>query len=122
MKKQRLLTLFGSICIILISIALPFMTAHSKPAKPIVLKAVTLLKRGHPINYHEIWIAEQVKKRSNGELVIKIIGGSEAIPAFEQGDRFLLAWEFLHSDSVARSYCFSPFTADTYTGAGARGF
>lgn len=89
MKKQRLLTLFGSICIILISIALPFMTAHSKPAKPIVLKAVTLLKRGHPINYHEIWIAEQVKKRSNGELVIKIIGGSEAIPAFEQTDALL---------------------------------
>lgn len=90
MKKQKIKDkLFLIFSLILLLLILPLQAANSEPeakSKKVVLKTVTLLKRGHPVNYPVTWIAEQVKKRTNGELEIQIIGGPEAIPAFEQTD------------------------------------
>lgn len=85
MKKNGLLTLVISIFTVLTFLILPSVST----SEPIVLKAVTLLKKGHPVNYPVIWMAEEVKKRSKGELTIKIIGGPEAIPSFEQTNALL---------------------------------
>ena len=97
MKKQGLLKLIGTISMVLTLAGLPFEVAHSKSvstskpsnANPIVLKTALLVKRDHPVNYSMTWLAEQVEKRSNGKLIIKILGGPEAIPSFEQTDAIL---------------------------------
>jgi TRAP-type C4-dicarboxylate transport system substrate-binding protein len=85
MKKNGILTLVISIFIVLTFLILPSVST----SEPVVLKTVTLLKKGHPVNYPVIWIADEVKKRSKGELTIKIIGGPESIPSFEQTNALL---------------------------------
>ncbi len=97
MRKQEVLTLISIIFLVLVLAGLPFEVAHSKSVptskvskeNPIVLKTALLVKRDHPVNYSMTWLAEQAEKRSNGKLIIKILGGPEAIPSFEQTDAIL---------------------------------
>ena len=116
MKRKRLLVLSGNICLVLILVALPFMTAcapkevappeevapppvevapppeevappeEEAPAvEPIVLKCVTFLPP--EIEKMEVFreFVNRVNERSQGELIIKIIGGPEVISTPEIG-------------------------------------
>jgi len=89
-KKERLLVLLSSVCLILVLVALPFMSACAKPAptpkpEPIKLTLVTFqpltaikTKMGLvPIN--------KINEAAKGELIIEVIGGPEAIPMKDQG-------------------------------------
>ena len=97
MKKKKLLTLIGSVCLILVLAALPFLAAcpapppaeEEKPAptpisEPKVLKAVSSL----PIDYKAFacmqYYCDAVKLYSGGRLTIDLIGSSDVIPAREQ--------------------------------------
>ncbi len=52
--------------------------------EPIVLKAVSFMYPGHPVNHQLEWFIEQVEERSDGELIIDYLGGHEVIPTFDQ--------------------------------------
>lgn len=60
--------------------------APTPAPEPIVLKAVTFL----PVHFQSVKnagiIAEKVKERSNGELIIQVLGGAEVIPQFDQAE------------------------------------
>src|SRR4030042_805656 len=67
---------------------LPIMMIHLwvgvHPAQAREIKMVTFLPKDD-INLTAWWaFAEEVNKKSNGEVVIKFMGGPEAIPAFKQ--------------------------------------
>ena len=55
----------------------------SASAKPIVLKIVTFLPSSHMLNEPVRWFVKEVNKRSEGEIIIKYLGGPEVIPAKE---------------------------------------
>ncbi|MEW6664520.1 MAG: TRAP transporter substrate-binding protein DctP [Thermodesulfobacteriota bacterium] len=57
-------------------------SAHA--ADPIVLKAVSHLAPDNPHCRNNAPFIEMVNKRAKGELIIKFLGGPEAIPSFDQ--------------------------------------
>jgi TRAP-type C4-dicarboxylate transport system substrate-binding protein len=77
MKRLLLLT-------VIVGIAVLF-AAHAKPGfaakKPIELKMVIFLPDIPPGNFWSHMFMDKVKALSKGELIIKLIGGPEAIPA-----------------------------------------
>ena len=101
MKRKGLITLFGTICLMLILAALPFMAACAElapptltptptptpaplpPAEPIVLKTVTFLPGFDVETEGFIMYMERVNERAKGELIIQYLGGPEVIPLVE---------------------------------------
>jgi TRAP-type C4-dicarboxylate transport system substrate-binding protein len=67
-------------------VILPFSVATAQKAKTTELKAVTWGKLESSDVYYFKRIMEEVNKRSNGELVIKYLGGPEVFSAKEQGN------------------------------------
>ncbi len=103
MKRKREVTLFGSICLMLVLAVLPFVgacaptptpTPAPAPAptpapappkpKPIVLKGISFLPKGGQTVQALGWYAEALEKQSKGELTINWVGGPESIPGMEQ--------------------------------------
>lgn len=92
MKKKKLLALLGGICLVLILVALPFMSACAKPAPapapapvaPIELKATIFIPPMVPDMKPWADMLERITERSNGELVIECLGGPEVIPSNDQ--------------------------------------
>ncbi len=105
MKKTKLFTLLGGICLVLILAALPFMAACAAPApapaptptptptptplppaEPVVLKAVSWMAT-HLDGPRFLGIyADRVTERANGELIIQWIGGPEVMSMRELPD------------------------------------
>lgn len=93
MRKRRLLTLIGSVCLILVLAVLPFMTACPAPAppaeeekpapEPIVLKAVGFLPPAHDVTKQWLHFFEMVEERTDGQVVIDYLGGGEVISFFD---------------------------------------
>ena len=93
MKNKGLLVLLG-LCLALVLMALPFMSACAKPApapapapeEPIKLKTICFLPVDLP--YSELWLdyIDRIEEASGGRLVIENLGGPEVIPAEEQTD------------------------------------
>ncbi len=92
MNKKGLI-LFSSICLIIILVALPFITACAQPAqapapspkaKPIVLKAVGFLPTNHGTMKGFGMYVDMLNEASKGELTIDWLGGPEVIPGREQ--------------------------------------
>ncbi len=96
MKRKELLTLLGSICLVLVLAASALMAACAAPTpapapaptpapEPIELQALTFLPTHlSKIDYFRL-LGDKVSERSNGELTIKLAGGPEVINEFEQG-------------------------------------
>jgi len=102
MKQKKLGALIGSVCLILVLAAMPFMGACAKPApapapaptpaptptpappvEKVVLKASSAWIEAQfamPSLFHFI---DTVKERSGGQLEIEYLGGSEIVPAKE---------------------------------------
>jgi TRAP-type transport system periplasmic protein len=81
MKKRSafvVVTVFGYV-MLWVSLACP-----AWGAGPIVLKAVSHLAPDNPHCRNNAPFIEMVNKRANGELIIKFLGGPEAIPSFDQ--------------------------------------
>lgn len=68
----------------LIVLVLSGFTPSTHAGRPIALKAVTFVPLHIIENKALSMFADILKKKSNGALTIKIIGGPEAIPAFDQ--------------------------------------
>ncbi len=85
MKKQ-VLTIAGIIGLVLVLLALPFMTSCAPSSKEaIVLNAAGFL----PLKSSTIWPLMELRDRVNAQseqqgITINIVGGPEAIPMFEQ--------------------------------------
>jgi TRAP-type C4-dicarboxylate transport system substrate-binding protein len=75
MKKNRILVLFGSMCLALILAALPLKGAYAEPGpmpeKPIVLKIGSWMPEKHVTSSLTRWFAEQVTKRTGGRVQFK---------------------------------------------------
>jgi len=87
MKKKKLLTLLGSLCLIIVLAALPF-TADSaaKPKKAITLSVVTFVPEGNNL-LSAFWpVLKRINERAGGELILKYKGGPETIGMFDQGE------------------------------------
>ncbi len=99
MGNKKLLTSIGSICLILVLAALPFMAACPAPAPPEdgdltpapppkpevkTLKAVAFLPVDFIAMAHMHKYADAVKEYSDGQLIIDILGDGEVIPTEEQ--------------------------------------
>ncbi len=103
MKKKKLLTLLGGICLVLILAALPFLAACAAPApapaptptptptptplppaEPYVIKSVSIFNPPSAalVSYFEL--IDRVNERAKGELIIDHIGGPEVLPPFDQ--------------------------------------
>ena len=88
---KRFMTMLVIAGLILVLVALPFMTACAKPApapklEPIVLKAVQADPLGHPLFVGWEWYVKTVNTRAEGELIIDVLGGTEIIPLADQAD------------------------------------
>jgi len=85
-KNRRLFILFGSICIISVLAMLPFMTgcrgAPAPPPGPITLKAISGAPVDDPLTTPLFMLRDKVNERSNGELIIEVVGGPEVISEF----------------------------------------
>lgn len=84
MKGKKLLTLIGSICLVLVLAVLPFMAACPAPeekptTEPIVLKAVGFLPPAHDVTKQWLHFFEMVEERTDGQVVIDYLGGGEVI-------------------------------------------
>ncbi len=102
MDKRKLLILAGSVCIIIMLAAVPFMAACAQPAttptptpapattpapSPIVLKAVCFAPlTSLDTSYFLKVFAERVNEQSKGALTINLLGGPEVIPGAEQAE------------------------------------
>ncbi len=84
MRRKRLLTLGGAICLALILAALPFMSAcaprEGAPGEAIQLKIAGFVPWGNPNLLGLEDLMERVAEKSNGKLTIEWVGGPEAIP------------------------------------------
>ena len=67
--------------VLLLGLALP---AYADSTKPITLRMVTFTPTASPTAKPAFWLRDQIKKRTDGKLTIKIIGGPEAIPSDNQ--------------------------------------
>ena len=108
MRKERLLPLLCSICMVLILATLPFAAACAQPApapspapapapapapspapapapKAITLKAVTFWDEHNPKFASWQMFMDRVNERAKGELVIKWLGASDVIGPFDTG-------------------------------------
>jgi len=81
MKRRDLLALVGACCFIILFASLP---SSAWTAEPIVLKAVSHLAPDNPHCRPNHPFIEMVNKRAKGELIIKLLGGPEVIPSFDQ--------------------------------------
>ncbi len=90
MRKSKLLTLAGSVCLILVLAALPFMVACPAAPEKIVLKAVAAwpATAGETQNFLTFVdkVNTEVEKRYPGELEIEFLGGPEIIPSKDQAE------------------------------------
>lgn len=89
MKKKGLLTVWRSICLVLILVVLSFMAACAKPApapEPIVLKALQCFPLDHPNTYMYHELIDRVNEQAKGELKIDLLGGPEVVPTRDQVD------------------------------------
>ncbi len=103
MKRTKLLTLLGGICLVLILTVLPFMAACAAPApapaptptptptptplppaEPYVIKTVSSFYGSSPGIRVLFMFQEKVEERSNGELMIQFLGGPEVIALLDQ--------------------------------------
>ena len=74
----------GFIGLLIMMMVIVSMGIHQVQAKETVLKMATFLPKDD-VNLTAWWVfVEEVNKKSKGELVIKFMGGPEAIPAFKQ--------------------------------------
>lgn len=102
--QKNLFTIFGVVSLVLILFSLTVLAACSKPApapvpapapkpapapvpkpEPITLKLVQMQSVGHKLFVGVTEYANRVNERSNGEIIIDIIGGPEVMPTKEQG-------------------------------------
>jgi len=74
--------LIGSI-LIFVLFFMPWI-GNVQAAEPVVLKGVTPLAKNDDMLMGWAWLAEEIPKRSNGEIVLKWLGGLEAIPQKQQ--------------------------------------
>ncbi|MFC1951784.1 TRAP transporter substrate-binding protein DctP [Chloroflexota bacterium] len=82
---KRLLLMSVMVVLLLALSVLPFMAGCAKPAAgPITWKAIQSQPLGHSDFFIWEWYVEQVNERAQGEFMIDIIGGPEAIPIAEQ--------------------------------------
>jgi TRAP-type C4-dicarboxylate transport system substrate-binding protein len=92
MKKRRMITLLGGICLILLLTVTHFIAIFEKPTfalqkkdpTPIELKAVTFLPASATEANAFYMLRDRVNERAKGELTIKYLGGPEVIPGREQ--------------------------------------
>ncbi|MFC1867199.1 TRAP transporter substrate-binding protein DctP [Thermodesulfobacteriota bacterium] len=83
--KMKLDSLPCSLCLLLIlTIILLPVFAEQAPGKPIVLKAIGFLPKDNISVHGLILLRDKVNERAKGALKINIVGGPEAIPAFDQ--------------------------------------
>jgi len=84
-KNKELVTLIGSICLVLVLAALPFLTACAAPAENVYTLKVL---RPWPYDCKDMLGYRAFLDRANaagqGRLVLKDVGGSEVYPSFEQ--------------------------------------
>lgn len=81
MRMKKVLPLFG-----VVLLALMLVPAPSHSAKPITLKIVGFIPAFVPNIAPAGWFAKRVTERSNGELIVKFLGGPEIISEPEQGE------------------------------------
>lgn len=87
MKKKRLVTLMGSICLVLVLVALllPACAKEEAPvapapaAKPIVWKFAGYGSMASPWNYLPKWFFDEVDKRSGGRLKVEMYVGEALV-------------------------------------------
>ncbi len=103
LKRTKLLTILGGICLVLILAVLPFMAACAAPApaptptptpmptptplppaEPYVIKSVSIFSPPHASLKAYFDLIDRVNERANGELIINHIGGPEVMPMFDQ--------------------------------------
>lgn len=87
MKKEKLFILAGSISLTIILVVTSLLTACAKPtpAQSIELKAITYGAKDNP-GLDGFWkFVDEVNQRAKGELTIKVVGGPEVVPQYEQG-------------------------------------
>jgi TRAP-type C4-dicarboxylate transport system substrate-binding protein len=96
LKRKGLFTLLGSLCLVLVLAVLSVMVAcaveeeeEAPTTEPIVLEAVGFWAPGHATYWGLNQFIERVEEQSNGELIIKFVGGPEAIPMFEQPEALM---------------------------------
>lgn len=83
MKKGKKVFTFVSSVMLIFVLAVPISVAA--PSKPIELKAVTFYRKDHKLVKAFWMLSDRINKRAKGELVIKYVGGPEAINMFQQG-------------------------------------
>lgn len=84
LMRKWLSFILGGVLLVLLLVALPF-TEVCAQTKPITLKMVSFLPPHFSTPKAVIDpLVDEVKKRSNGLLVINWIGGPEAVPMFDQ--------------------------------------
>ncbi len=83
--KKKCVTGLPSICLLLI-LTILFLPAFAgqASAKPIVLKAIGFLPKDNVALHGLVLFQDKVNERAKGKLKINIVGGPEAIPAFDQ--------------------------------------
>lgn len=91
MKKTSIVKRFSCICLvfmfaIMICMAVP---AQEVAAKPIKFRAVTFLPKHLAAVAGMKMMADRVKERSNGQLVIEYLGGPEVIPPPAQAEALM---------------------------------
>jgi TRAP-type C4-dicarboxylate transport system substrate-binding protein len=70
--------------IMLLSIAFVSFVSETYAKDPIVLKMVTFLPKGDTTMTAWMALIDEINTKGKGEIVIKYVGGPEAIPAFKQ--------------------------------------
>jgi len=75
--------LIGVVFVSMIAVSLSFVSeTHAKD--PIVLKMTTFLPKGDPTMTAWLALIDDINAKAKGELIIKYVGGPEAIPGFKQ--------------------------------------
>jgi TRAP-type C4-dicarboxylate transport system substrate-binding protein len=96
--------LIGIIFVSMIAVSLSFVSeTHAKD--PIVLKMTTFLPKGDPTMTAWLALIDDINAKAKGELIIKYVGGPEAIPGFKQ------------FEAVKKGIVDMIFSAESYYGA-----
>ena len=86
MNRRKLIMIFGSISLVLAFAVFPFLTGcRGAPAEapgPITLKAISGAPIDDPLSTPLLMLRDKVNERSNGELIIEVVGGPEVISEF----------------------------------------
>ncbi len=111
MRRRKLLTLVGGICLVLILTVLPFMAACAQPTptptEPIEFKVVGVFGPTHVGTIYLERFIDIVNERAKGELVLEYLGSGEVMSYGEMGAgvqknivQMLSAWAGLYSGLV----------------------